>query len=125
VLSFEWKSTTITGVDFLVNILYIECMHEMTKDDIQRLLAENKELIKSHFYVQEIGFFGSYITGQNTPASDIDILVDFQKGHKDLFNYMRLKHFLEELLGREIDLVLRSAVRPQIKANILAQVRYV
>ena len=96
----------------------------MTKDKVQHILAESKELIKSRFYVQAIGLFGSYITGQNTPTSDIDILVDFEKGHKDLFNYMRLKHFLEQMLGREIDLVLRSAVRPQLKANILAQVRY-
>ncbi len=100
-------------------------MQEITKDTIQQILAENKELFKSRFYVQAIGLFGSYITGQNTPASDIDILVDFQKGHKDLFNYIRLKHFLEEMLGREIDLVMRNALRPQIKGNILSQVLYV
>lgn len=100
-------------------------MKEITKIEIQNRLEQNKEFIKFKFHVIEIGLFGSFATGENNPKSDIDILVDFQKGHKDFFNYMRLKYYLEELLEREVDLVMKSAVKPQFKENIFSQIQYV
>ncbi|MCP5048834.1 MAG: nucleotidyltransferase family protein [bacterium] len=97
----------------------------MTRVNIQRKLERNKELIKARYHVEKIGLFGSFVVGDQMPSSDIDILVEFKKGHKDFFNYMRLKNHLRDLLGREIDLVMESAVKPQLKKNIFNQVQYV
>lgn len=97
----------------------------MTKTDIQKQLENNKEFIKSKFHVKRIGLFGSVATGEYTSDSDIDILVDFQKGHKDFFNYMRLKYYLQEKLEREVDLVMSGAVKHQLRDNIFSQVQYV
>lgn len=72
-----------------------------------------------------MGIFGSFIRGEETINSDIDILVKFEKGHKDFFNYTRLKNYLEELLGRNVDLVIKNAVKPQLKKKIFSEVRYV
>ncbi len=105
--------------------MYIFCMKEISKTEIQNRLGQNLEFIKSKFQVIEIGLFGSFATGENTSKSDIDILVDFKKGHKDFFNYMRLKHYLEELLERDVDLVLKGAVKPRLRDNIFSQVQYV
>lgn len=72
-----------------------------------------------------MGIFGSLIRGEETINSDIDILVKFDKGHKDFFNDMRLKNYLEELLGRNVDLVIKNPVKPRLQEKIFNEVRYV
>ena len=97
----------------------------MNLSEIKRKLGEKKEYIKEVFHISEIGIFGSFTRGEATASSDIDILVAFEKGHKDFFNYMRLKFYLEELLGRNVDLVIRNAVKPRLQERILSEVKYV
>ena len=87
--------------------------------------GREKKYIKKVFYVREIGIFGSFVRGEQTASSDIDVLVEFKKGHKDFFNYMRLKYYLEKLCGREVDLVIKKVVKPRLKERILTEVVYV
>ena len=97
----------------------------MDAEEIGRKLEEKKDYIKETFHVSEIGIFGSFIRGEQNASSDIDVLVEFEKGHKDFFNYMRLKYYLEELLGREVDLVIKNAVKSRLKERIFSEVEYV
>lgn len=97
----------------------------MDAKEIERKLEEKRAYIKERFHISEIGVFGSFIRGEQTAGSDIDILVEFEKGHKDFFNYMRLKYYLEELLGREVDLVMKNAVKPRLRERIFSEVEYV
>ncbi|GAB4489428.1 MAG: nucleotidyltransferase [Thermodesulfovibrionales bacterium] len=92
---------------------------------IQTKLARNREYICSVYHVKELGVFGSYASGRQTAGSDVDILVDFEDGHRDFFNYMRLKQYLEKMLGKKIDLVMKKAVKKRLKDRILRQVLYV
>jgi predicted nucleotidyltransferase len=92
---------------------------------VQEKLAKNKEYICSSYHVKELGVFGSYASGRQSARSDIDILVEFEAGHKDFFNYMRLKQYLEKMLGRKIDLVMKKAIKKRLKNRILREVRYV
>ena len=92
---------------------------------IHAILSKNRELFRSMYHVREIDIFGSYVKGDYTRASDLDILVDFEEGHKDLFNYMRLKRDLEKLLGKKVDLVMKKAIKKRLQKQILAEVRYV
>jgi hypothetical protein len=98
---------------------------KMDADEVARKLGEEKAYLKRVFHIRDLGLFGSYIRGEQTPASDIDILVEFTKGHKDFFNYMRLKFYLEELFGRNIDLVMKDAVKSRLKDRIFSEVEYV
>jgi voltage-gated potassium channel len=91
----------------------------------QDMLTANKEFLVSRFHICEIGPFGSLATCEFTTESDIDILVEFRKGYKDFFNYFRLKNYLQELLGKEVDLEMRSAVKSQLKEKTFSQVQYV
>ena len=97
----------------------------MDAEEIERELEKKKEYIKRVFHIKEIGLFGSYIRGEETASSDIDVLVEFSKGHKDFFNYMRLKFYLEELFGRHVDLVMKDAVKSRLRERILSEVEYV
>ena len=92
--------------------------------EAKKILIEKSNYIKETFYVKEIGIFGSFVKGKQKAKSDIDILVTFEKGHKDFFNYMRLKYCLEDLLGRKVDLVIKEAVKPRLKQTIFNEVEY-
>lgn len=67
------------------------------------------------FGVKRLWLFGSYAKGKQSEKSDIDILVEFEKGKKTFDNYMDLKFFLEDLLGAEVDLITVEALKPGIK----------
>ena len=93
--------------------------------EIKKILKKNDRYIKTTFYVREIGIFGSFVKERQKTKSDIDILVAFEKGHKDFFNYMRLKYRMEQLLGRKVDLVIKEAVKPRLRERIFNEVEYV
>jgi len=98
--------------------------HKMLKSDkILEKIENNKDKIK-RFGVKRLGLFGSYIRNQQKPGSDIDLLVEFEKGMKTFDNYMDLKFFLEDLFDCKVDLVILEAIKPDLKSHILEDVRY-
>ncbi|HEY4716338.1 MAG TPA: nucleotidyltransferase family protein [bacterium] len=100
-------------------------MSKKSSDKILKIIEQKKDELKKRFKMKEIGLFGSYTKGEHTEASDVDILVEFEKGHKTFDNYMDLKFFLEDLLGMEIDLVIKEAIRKELKDVILTETVYV
>lgn len=62
--------------------------------------------------------FGSYVRGENTKESDIDILIELPK-EKSLFDFVGLQIKLEKALGRKVDLVEYSTIKPRLKHYIL------
>lgn len=97
----------------------------MTKDEIIKILNAKLPYIQKNFYVKEIGLFGSFTRQEQKEQSDIDILVEIEKGHKDLFNFISLKEYLENLLNFEVDLVMKNGIKPRLKESILKEVIYV
>jgi predicted nucleotidyltransferase len=77
------------------------------------------------FGVKRIGLFGSYARAEQGTKSDIDILVEFEKGQKKFDNYMDLKFFLEKLFDRKVDLVINESIKPSLREPILSGVTYV
>ena len=74
-------------------------------------------------YMRRISVFGSYVRGEETPESDVDILVQFDQ--TTWANYIGLKFYLEDLLGREVDLVTPKALKPATKPSIEKDLLYV
>ena len=97
----------------------------MNKHDILDVLKDNADHLRKTYGVSRIGLFGSFGRGHGGEGSDIDLLVDFKKGYKDFFNYMHLKDYLEDLLGREVDLVTEKALKERLRDKIMEQVEYV
>lgn len=95
----------------------------MTKDEILQILELHKEELKHKYKVKELGIFGSYVRGDDKITSDIDILVEFEEV-PDLFTFLEIEGYLEELLRTKVDLVRKKALRPQLQDNILAEVTY-
>ena len=72
--------------------------------------------------VVKAGVFGSFVRDEAKEESDIDILVEFGKKQKmGLFEFVGLKLKLEERLGKKVDLVEYSTIRPFLKDIILKE----
>ena len=90
----------------------------MTRDEILRAVDGNRGRL-SALGVVELSLFGSYARGDAGPQSDVDFLVEFSE--KSFDRYMDLKEFLQELLGRRVDLVLKSAIKTRLRERILSE----
>lgn len=74
----------------------------------------------SAFGVSRIGVFGSHARGEADEDSDVDVLVELSEPTFD--NFMDLVFFLEELFGREVDLVTTEALSPYIAPVVRKEV---
>jgi predicted nucleotidyltransferase len=97
----------------------------MDKEMIIKKLRENKKYLQKEYNVVELGFFGSFVRNKQTEDSDVDILIEVEKGRMSLLRYMRLKHYLEGILGRKVDLVLKDSIKPRLRNKILKETIYV
>lgn len=68
--------------------------------------------------MKRIGIFGSVARGEETDASDIDILVEFTQDHATFRNFMDLIQYLEDIFGRNVDLVTTGGIDPYLRPYI-------
>lgn len=95
----------------------------MGRDDVIRQLKANLSRL-SGFRIKSLAIFGSVARDEARPDSDVDILVEFD-GPATFDRYMELKLFLEDLLGRPVDLVTRKGVRPELAPYVEQEARRV
>ena len=93
-------------------------------NELKKILQDQKSSLKDEYGVVEIGLFGSYTKGNQKKESDVDILVEFEKAI-DLFTYVHLKNHLSDLLGLNVDLVAKKALKPKIGKRILSETVYI
>ncbi len=96
----------------------------MGKKEIIKIIRNSKPEMESHYGVQRLGLFGSYVREKQSKRSDIDILVTFNRDI-DLFDFLDLREYLEGQLHVKVDLVMESALKPAIGKRILSEVEYV
>ena len=87
-----------------------------TREEIVRRLKAHKQDIAS-FGVRRLALFGSVARAEDTSGSDVDVLVAFE-GQTTFDRYFDLKFWLEELLGRPVDLVTEKALRPEMAPEV-------
>ena len=92
----------------------------MDKEEILRLLREHKDELRKRFGVKSLAVFGSVARGEAGPESDVDILVEFESS-PGFDGYMALKFYLEDLLGRKVDLVMKNALKPWARDVVLRE----
>jgi predicted nucleotidyltransferase len=95
-----------------------------TKQDILMILHQNRVHLRA-FGVSRIGFFGSFVRGEQHRDSDIDLLVEFEKGKKTFDAFMELSFFLEEVLQHRVEVITVESLSPYLGPHILKEVEYV
>lgn len=91
--------------------------------EIENKIRDLKPILAAKFFVDKIGYFGSFANGEQTEESDLDILVEFSKPVG--WEFFTLERFLEESLRLKVDLVTKKAIKTQLKNRIINQVVYV
>ena len=72
------------------------------------------------FHVRSLSLFGSVARDEALPESDVDVLVEFTEP-VGLFEFVRLRRFLESLFGRRVDLATAAALKPRVRERVLAE----
>lgn len=94
----------------------------VSDNEVLELLERNLESLRQ-FGVRRLSLFGSVARGEESGSSDVDLLVELN--HKSFDAYMDLKFYLEDLLGRPVDLVLSDALKPRLRDAIQGELIYV
>jgi uncharacterized protein len=93
----------------------------MRRTEILKILEEHRRDLQ-RWGVTSLRLFGSAARDEALPESDVDLLVDFVST-PTFSSYMELKIFLEDLLGKKVDLVtetgLRERVRPYVEKDAI------
>ena len=94
----------------------------MNRDEVLETLRKHKQVLRERYDVTGLALYGSFARNQATPESDVDILVRFG-GPATSRSYFGTLFYIEDLLGRRIDLVtdkaLRSEFRPFVEQEAL------
>lgn len=94
-----------------------------TQVEIENKLRKLKPLLNQKYFVERIGYFGSYSRNEQTINSDIDIIVYFRKPIG--WEFFDLQELLENELKLKVDLVSEKALKEQLKQIILNSAIYV
>ncbi|MCE2669992.1 MAG: nucleotidyltransferase family protein [Microcystis sp.] len=96
---------------------------KITANEILERLRTLKPELAERYAINRIGIFGSVAREETRPTSDIDIVVYMPP---DLLKRVRLKAELENLFGREVDVIrYRDSLNPYLKARIDREAIYV
>jgi len=95
-----------------------------TKEKLLSLISSNRNRILG-YGVKTLGVFGSFVRNQQNEKSDIDLLVDFVPEKETYRNFISLAYYLEDLLGRRVEVVTRNGLSPYIGPRILKEVENV
>jgi predicted nucleotidyltransferase len=90
-------------------------------DYFLRILRQHLPEIKEKYSVSYLGIFGSYVRGEQTNYSDLDVLVEFEET-PGLLKYIELEYYLSDLLGVKVDLVTKTGLKPIVGKHILNEV---
>jgi uncharacterized protein len=70
---------------------------------------------------RNVRVFGSVARGEETPESDVDLLVDFPAVDRGLFPLLRLADEIERLLGRPVDVAAVEVMSTPVRQRALAE----
>lgn len=96
----------------------------LAKQDITSWMQGSRAALRS-LGVKSIGLFGSFVRGDASQQSDVDILVEFDSEKRTYDNFIETCSLLEELLNHKVEVVTMDSISPYIKPYILKEVEYV
>lgn len=81
----------------------------LTREAVTERLRESYPHLAAEFGVRRIGLFGSFAKGTANEASDIDVVIEFQRPIG--LRFVELVEYLEQLLGRKVDVLTPAGLQ--------------
>ena len=91
-------------------------------DDLCLQLKEILPHLRSEYHIRTMEVFGSYVRGEASENSDLDLLVTFDE-EPSLFKFIALENHLSDALCVNIDLVVKDGLKPGLRTHILDEVQ--
>jgi predicted nucleotidyltransferase len=92
----------------------------MNREDALKILKLHRSELTAQYKVREISLFGSFARNEQSNASDVDVLVDFAP-EASFFDLVRLALYLEEKLGRHVDVISQDTLRAEIRDAVMRE----
>ena len=89
-------------------------------DEIRISLRQELPRLRQEYAVRSLKIFGSFVRGEASATSDLDLLVEFDDA-PTLFGFVRLENELSQLLGVKVDLVMKTGLKPALGERILSE----
>jgi predicted nucleotidyltransferase len=91
----------------------------MKSDEVIAVLRQHESMLRARGIIHA-ALFGSLARGEARPDSDIDVMIEIDPRLQiGLFEYAGLKRIVEELLGFQVDVVNREAMKPYVRTTAL------
>ena len=96
------------------------------QSQILQFLSVNKQTISRKYHLKKMGIFGSYARNEQTPESDLDLLVEFEENTPDLTEKKDfLRKELQSVFHIPVDICREKYIKPVFRQHILSDVIYV
>ncbi len=94
-------------------------------DELLTALSKKKKSLYRDFGVIDLAVFGSYAKNEQKKESDVDIFVQLKQESKTFDNFMALRFYLEEMVGRKVDLLTKESIREELQPKIFKEAVHV
>jgi predicted nucleotidyltransferase len=94
--------------------------HTRSLKKLLEILHQQIPLLAERYGVERLEVFGSYVSDEQRTDSDLDILVTFKEA-PSLLTFIAIEHYLSDLLGVKVDLVMKDSLKPKIGERILRE----
>lgn len=91
--------------------------------EIAARIREHGDELRDRYTITRVGVFGSFVYGEQTPESDVDLLVDVEDPGG--FRFIEAADFAEEILGREVDVIRPHLLKERLRGRVLKEAVYV
>lgn len=88
--------------------------------ELRDRLQTQKDYLRAHFRVTNLAIFGSYARGEQTEASDLDVLIEYEQA-PTLWMLAELRSYLSHLLELPVDIVTQPSLKATMRERILAE----
>lgn len=92
----------------------------MKQSEVLDILSNHKDILHRQFNVKSLEIFGSVARDEATDASDVDLLVEFDRP-TGFFGLLALQEHLEQLLHCHVDVGTAGSLKPRIRAKVIQE----
>ena len=97
-----------------------------TQVEILDFLTRNKQFFRDKYGITRIGLFGSYARREQSPDSDLDLIVEFEQDTPNLYDIKRaVKEYIKEKLRLDVDIAREKYIKAIYRDSILKETIYV
>jgi predicted nucleotidyltransferase len=92
----------------------------LSLEKILEVLRQQLPTLTARYSVETLEVFGSYVRSEQKQDSDLDMLVTFREV-PSLLTFIAIENYLTDLLGVNVDLVMKDSLKPKIGQQILRE----